>query len=65
MPVILERLSVLRELRDKLWVVEREKVDGSYRGEDDENIPRGQAVLHSIIRECNELAAKNRAFYLE
>jgi hypothetical protein len=56
MPDILVRLGVLQ---DKLQAVEGGKIDGSFRGEaDPEKIPRGQAVLQSIISECFCLVAE-------
>jgi hypothetical protein len=50
MPAILECLG---GLRDKLQVIESKKVDGSFRSADDsQTIPRGQAVLDTIMNEC-------------
>jgi hypothetical protein len=50
MPAILERLG---GLRDKIQVIESEKVDGPFRiADDSQTIPRGQAVLDTIMNEC-------------
>jgi hypothetical protein len=46
-------------LRDRLQTVEGGKIKGSFRGEADlEKIPRGQAVLDSIMSECFCLVAE-------
>jgi hypothetical protein len=56
MPDIHVHLGVLR---DKLQAVEGGKIDGSFRSEaDPEKIPRGQAVLDSILSECFCLVAE-------
>jgi hypothetical protein len=49
-------------LREKLHVIEGEKVDGSFRSADNvETVPRGQAVLDSVMSECFCLIAEIQA----